>query len=66
MKDFTREELWDLETRARYWGETASNPYWITAYRNLDQALNTLDAFIARSSTGVPKVTISGEGAQSE
>lgn len=48
-KSLQREELWDLESRARREREIVTNPTWIQAYDNFIFACSILDAFIARS-----------------
>lgn len=49
-EDFTCEELHALEMRARYWLIVTPNENWQAAYGRLAEALNILDAHIARSS----------------
>lgn len=46
----TREKLWELQTEALNQSKIVENPYWKMAYENLAFSLNTLDAFMARSS----------------
>lgn len=57
MSEFTREELWGLEERAKRAAAAIPNPAWKLAYEQLHLALSTVDAFIARSSDVVETVT---------
>lgn len=49
----TREKLWKLQSEALEKSREVNNPYWVMCYKNLAMAINTLDAFIARSSGGI-------------
>jgi len=53
MRPFTREELQTLEARVRHAIHPFINKDWKISYENLAYALNVLDAFFARSQTGV-------------
>jgi len=48
--DFTREELWVLESRARQAADDVLNENWKRAFQDLQHAACVVDAFIARSS----------------
>lgn len=54
----TREKLWKLESEALEKSREVNNPYWVMCYKNLAMALNTLDAFMARSSDGINDLLI--------
>jgi len=58
-KRFTREELWELQTRAKIERDLVTNPDWIMAYNHFLFSCTVLDAFFARSS--VPS-SCCGEG----
>ena len=47
---FTREVLWTLEHQAIYWRDNTPNPKWQSAYQEFIDAIDRLDATIARSS----------------
>ena len=49
VKDFGRQELRELITRAEKWAEIVPSPTWKVIYQRLAEALNNLDAFTARS-----------------
>lgn len=46
---FTRQELWELESRALKASRSVVQGAWVRAYRDLAHAANVLDAFHARS-----------------
>lgn len=52
--DFTREDMWALEGRAKRAEEAVLNPSWKRALADLAHAASVVDAFIARSSVCVP------------
>lgn len=54
----TREKLWKLEREALEESRKVNNPYWVMCYKNLAMAIDTLDAFIARSSEGINDLSI--------
>lgn len=54
----TREKLWKLESEALEKSREVNNPYWVMCYKNLAMAIDTLDAFIARSSEGINDLSI--------
>ena len=49
-EQFGREELWDIRKRAKYFKNIkGTNPSWQKAFERLENAVDILDAFIARS-----------------
>lgn len=49
QEPFTRDELYNIEERARYMAAGVTSEVWVQAYLDLAQAANVLDAFLARS-----------------
>ena len=52
--DFTRDELWVLEARARRRSDEVLNESWKRAYADLAYACSVLDAHFARSAVSMP------------